>query len=70
MEEQLSRNKKSSSEAAAVIDNLAPPPAPLSDEEKTQYETLITNLYHQLDDKVSPTCGASSFEATLESAKH
>ncbi|XP_033468947.2 kinesin heavy chain-like [Epinephelus lanceolatus] len=51
VEEQLSRNKKTSSETTAVIDSLAPPPAPLSDEEKTQYETLITDLYHQLDDK-------------------
>ncbi|KAL7385760.1 hypothetical protein ABVT39_027912 [Epinephelus coioides] len=51
VEEQLSRNKKTSSETTAVIDSLAPPPTPLSDEEKTQYETLITDLYHQLDDK-------------------
>ncbi|XP_031695503.1 kinesin heavy chain-like [Anarrhichthys ocellatus] len=52
VEEQLSsRNKKSSSEATAVMDSLAPPPVPLSDEQKTQYETLITDLYHQLDDK-------------------
>ncbi|KAM8749913.1 kinesin heavy chain-like [Acanthopagrus schlegelii] len=55
VEEQLSgRNKKSgssSNEATVVIDSLAPPPVPLSDGEKMQYETLITDLYHQLDDK-------------------
>uniref|UniRef100_H3CAJ8 Kinesin-like protein n=1 Tax=Tetraodon nigroviridis TaxID=99883 RepID=H3CAJ8_TETNG len=51
VEEQLSsRNKKGSSESA-VTDTLAPPPTPLSDEEKTQYEALITDLYQQLDDK-------------------
>ncbi|XP_034741666.1 kinesin heavy chain-like [Etheostoma cragini] len=54
VEEQLSsRNKKSSSssETAAVIDSSVLPPVPLLDEERTQYETLITDLYHQLDDK-------------------
>ncbi|XP_034549182.1 kinesin heavy chain-like isoform X2 [Notolabrus celidotus] len=52
VEQQLSgRNKKSSSDTNAVTDSLAPPPVPLSHEEKTQYETLITDLYQQLDDK-------------------
>ncbi|MEQ2220723.1 Kinesin heavy chain isoform 5C [Ilyodon furcidens] len=52
VEEQLSnRNKKSSNETPAVIESLAPSTAPLSEEEKIQYETLITNLYQQLDDK-------------------
>jgi len=56
LEEQLSgRNKKSSSEIPTMIDSLAPSTAPLSEEEKTQSETLITDLYHQLDDKVSLT---------------
>ncbi|XP_026000117.1 kinesin heavy chain-like [Astatotilapia calliptera] len=57
VEEQLgNRNKKCSSETAAAIDSLAPPPVALSVEEKSQYETLITDLYQQLDDKVSRTC--------------
>uniref|UniRef100_A0A3B3TPP2 Kinesin-like protein n=1 Tax=Poecilia latipinna TaxID=48699 RepID=A0A3B3TPP2_9TELE len=57
VEEQLSnRSKKISTEAPAVIESLAPPTVPLSEEEKGQYETLITNLYQQLDDKVSLTC--------------
>ncbi|KAK2840498.1 hypothetical protein Q5P01_014238 [Channa striata] len=52
VEEQLSsRNKKSSSDTPSGIDSLAPPPFPLSDEEKMQYEMLITDLYQQLDDK-------------------
>ncbi|XP_034043010.1 kinesin heavy chain-like [Thalassophryne amazonica] len=51
-EEQMSsRDKKSSSEVSSLIDTLAPPPVPLSEEEKTQYEMLITDLYQQLDDK-------------------
>ncbi|KAM3862359.1 kinesin heavy chain [Diretmus argenteus] len=53
VEEQLSSKDKKSgaSEATPTIDTMAPPPAPLSDEEKTQYEHLITDLYQQLDDK-------------------
>lgn len=60
MEEQLSsRNKKSSGDTTVVMDSLAPVPVPLAEEEKTQYETLITDLYQQLDDKVSLTCTSS-----------
>uniref|UniRef100_A0A4W6C452 Kinesin-like protein n=1 Tax=Lates calcarifer TaxID=8187 RepID=A0A4W6C452_LATCA len=52
VEEQLSsRNKKSSGDTTVVMDSLAPVPVPLAEEEKTQYETLITDLYQQLDDK-------------------
>ncbi|XP_075996151.1 kinesin heavy chain-like [Genypterus blacodes] len=50
--EQLSsRDKKSSIETPAVIDSVAPPPLPLPEDEKTQYETLISDLYQQLDEK-------------------
>ncbi|KAK1165773.1 kinesin heavy chain isoform X1 [Acipenser oxyrinchus oxyrinchus] len=34
-----------------IIDNLAPPIAPVSAEEKSKYEENIVNLYKQLDDK-------------------
>ncbi|XP_061735940.1 kinesin heavy chain-like isoform X2 [Nerophis ophidion] len=47
--EEQNRSKKSSGEE--VMDSLAPAVVPLSNEEKMQYETLITQLYHQLDDK-------------------
>ncbi|XP_075886554.1 kinesin heavy chain [Nelusetta ayraudi] len=51
VEEQQSSRKKKSSEAAAVTESLAPPPVALLDEERSQYEALITSLYQQLDDK-------------------
>ncbi|XP_062313229.1 kinesin heavy chain-like [Osmerus eperlanus] len=50
VEEQLN-SKEKTSEATPVIETLAPPAAPLLDEEKTRYEGLITDLYQQLDDK-------------------
>uniref|UniRef100_A0AAQ5X749 Kinesin-like protein n=1 Tax=Amphiprion ocellaris TaxID=80972 RepID=A0AAQ5X749_AMPOC len=46
LENELKRWRKGKSQFT-----LAPPPVPLSNEEKTQYETLITDLYQQLDDK-------------------
>lgn len=60
MEEQQSSRKKKSSEAAAVTESLAPPPVALMDEERIQYEALITSLYQQLDDKVSPSLGTQA----------
>lgn len=55
MEEQLSSRTKKGSSESALMDALAPPPTPLSDGEKAQYEALITDLYQQLDDKVGLT---------------
>ena len=50
--EEQHNSKEKTSEATPVIETLAPPSAPLLDEEKTRYEGLITELYQQLDDKV------------------
>ncbi|XP_054643559.1 kinesin heavy chain-like isoform X2 [Dunckerocampus dactyliophorus] len=47
--EEQNRSKKNSSDEG--IDSLAPAIIPLSNEEKMQYEALITQLYNQLDEK-------------------
>lgn len=60
VEEQQNSRKKKSSAAAVVTDTLAPPPVALTDEERSQYEALITSLYQQLDDKVSPGLGTKA----------
>uniref|UniRef100_A0A673KLX9 Kinesin heavy chain-like n=1 Tax=Sinocyclocheilus rhinocerous TaxID=307959 RepID=A0A673KLX9_9TELE len=51
VDEQHNSKEVKNSEAAPIIDTSAPPPEPVSDSEKTQYEELINDLYHQLDDK-------------------
>ncbi|XP_036430851.1 kinesin heavy chain [Colossoma macropomum] len=51
VEEQHKSKEAKTSEATPIIDTLAPPPQPLCDTEKTQYEELINDLYQQLDDK-------------------
>ncbi|XP_026150612.1 kinesin heavy chain-like [Mastacembelus armatus] len=67
VEEQLSsRNKKTSSDTAAGMDSLTPAPVPLPDEEKTQYETLITDLYQQLDEKDDEINQHSQMAETLK----
>nr|XP_057938939.1 kinesin heavy chain-like isoform X2 [Doryrhamphus excisus] len=47
--EEQNRSKKNKGDEG--IDSLAPAVVPLSNEEKMQYETLITQLYNQLDEK-------------------
>ncbi|KAK1166031.1 kinesin heavy chain-like [Acipenser oxyrinchus oxyrinchus] len=52
-DEQLSEDQKNLEpcDNTPIIDNLAPPIAPVSAEEKSKYEENIVNLYKQLDDK-------------------
>ncbi|KAK6483022.1 kinesin heavy chain-like [Huso huso] len=52
-DEQLSEDQKNLEpcDNTPIIDNLAPPIASVSAEEKSKYEENISNLYKQLDDK-------------------
>uniref|UniRef100_A0A8B9L0S1 Kinesin-like protein n=1 Tax=Astyanax mexicanus TaxID=7994 RepID=A0A8B9L0S1_ASTMX len=51
VEEQHKNKEAKTADATPIIDTVAPPPQPLCDTEKTQYEELINELYQQLDDK-------------------
>ncbi|XP_062861525.1 kinesin heavy chain [Trichomycterus rosablanca] len=66
IEEQRSSKEIKNSEPKPVIDALAPPPQPLSDTEKTQYESLINDLYQQLDDKDDEINQQSQLAETLK----
>ncbi|KAJ0005316.1 hypothetical protein NQD34_015210 [Periophthalmus magnuspinnatus] len=50
LEQQTHRDKKLASDWPTVVTE-APPPVPVTNEERAQYESLITDLYKQLDDK-------------------
>ncbi|KAJ0070547.1 hypothetical protein NL108_015541 [Boleophthalmus pectinirostris] len=50
LEQQTHRDKKLASDWPTVVTE-TPPPAPVTNEERAQYEGLITDLYKQLDDK-------------------
>ncbi|XP_072300096.1 kinesin heavy chain-like [Eucyclogobius newberryi] len=50
LEQQTHRDKKLASDWPTVVTE-TPPPLPVTNEERAQYESLITDLYKQLDDK-------------------